>query len=94
MTNPETAAAAAKADGNSATTAAEQLRRLLLALPALADDRAHSVSEIAARVGTSDEVIRRDLTTLVNRVGAEPGGFAEGVSLLIASDTVQFLAPS
>jgi proteasome accessory factor C len=93
MTNPENAAAA-KADGHSATTAAEQLRRLLLALPALADDRAHSVSEIAARVGTSDEVIRRDLTTLVNRVGAEPGGFAEGVSLLIASDTVQFLAPS
>jgi predicted DNA-binding transcriptional regulator YafY len=79
---------------HAATTAADQLRRLLLALPALADDRVHPVAEIAARVGTSDEVIRRDLTTLVNRVGDEPAGFTEGVSLLLSADTVQFLTSS
>ena len=94
MTNREASAPAAKAAGNSATTAAEQLRRLLLALPALADDQAHPVAEIAARVGTSDEVIRRDLTTLVNRVGDEPAGFTEGVSLLLSTDTVQFVTPT
>lgn len=79
---------------NGATNAADQLKRLLLALPALADDQVHSVREIAERVGTTDEVIRRDLTTLVNRVGEEPGGFTEGVSLLLAADTVQFVTPS
>lgn len=84
MTNPD----------SSATNAAEQLRRLLLALPALADDDVHPVAEIARRVGTSDEVIRRDLTTLVNRVGDEPAGFTEGVSLLLSADTVQFLTAS
>ncbi len=84
MTNPDSAA----------TTAAEQLRRLLLALPALADDQVHSVADIAQRVGTTDDVIRRDLTTLVNRVGDEPGGFTEGVSLLLSTDTVQFLTPT
>lgn len=74
-----------------AASAAEQLRRLLLALPALADDQVHAVADIAARVGASDEVVRRDLTTLVNRVGDEPAGFTEGVSLLLSADTVQFL---
>lgn len=76
---------------NIASTAAEQLRRLLLALPALADDQVHSVADIAERVGTTDEVIRRDLTTLVNRVGDDPAGFTEGVSLLLGTDTVQFV---
>lgn len=76
---------------NTATSAAEQLRRLLLALPALADDQVHSVAAIAERVGTTDEVIRRDLTTLVNRVGDDPAGFTEGVSLLLGTDTVQFV---
>lgn len=78
----------------NATTAAEQLRRLLLALPALADDRAHSLAEIAARVGASEAVLRRDLTMLVSRVGDEPAGFAEGVSLLLGADSVQFQTPS
>jgi proteasome accessory factor C len=74
----------------NAATAAEQLRRLLLALPALADDRAHSLSEIAERVGASEEVVRRDLTALVSRVSEEPAGFTEGVSLLLSADSVQF----
>jgi predicted DNA-binding transcriptional regulator YafY len=81
-------------NGHTAASAADQLRRLLLALPALADDQVHQVSEIAARVGTSDDIIRRDLTTLVTRVGDEPGGFTEGVSLLLSADTVQFVTPS
>lgn len=76
---------------SAALTAPEQLRRLLLALPALADDQVHHVRDIAALVGTSEDVIRRDLTTLVNRVGDEPAGFTEGVSLLLSANTVQFV---
>lgn len=75
---------------SAATTAAEQLRRLLIALPALADDKAHPIAEIAERVGVSEQVLRRDLADLVTRVTDEPGGFTEGVSLLLATDTVQF----
>lgn len=82
------------APSGSVATAAEQLRRLLLALPALADDRVHEVAEIADRVGTTEETIRRDLTTLVNRVSDEPAGFTEGVSLLLSANTVQFVTSS
>ncbi len=78
----------------NAANAAEQLRRLLLALPALADDRAHPLSEIAERVGASEEVVRRDLTALVSRVSDEPAGFTEGVSLLLGANSVQFQTPS
>ncbi len=78
----------------NAAHAAEQLRRLLLVLPALADDRAHSLAEIAERVGASEQVIRRDLTALVSRVSDEPAGFTEGVSLLLGTDSVQFQTPS
>ena len=78
----------------NAATASEQLRRLLLVLPALADDHAHPLSEIAARVGASEAVVRRDLTMLVTRVSEEPAGFTEGVSLLLGTDSVQFQTPS
>ena len=74
-------------------TAAAQLRRLLLALPTLADDRAHALEEIAARVGTDVETLRRDLSTLVTRVTDDPGGFTEGVRLLLGADTVQLETP-
>lgn len=69
--------------------AAAQLQRLLLALPALEDDRAHDLKEIARRVGTDVETLRRDLSTLVTRVTDDPGGFAEGVQLLLGPGTVQ-----
>lgn len=78
----------------NASTAAEQLHRLLLILPALADDQAHPVSEIAARIGAPESVILRDLADLVRRVTDEPAGFTEGVSLLIDGDSVQFQTTS
>ncbi len=73
----------------TAQTAAAQLKRLLLALPALADDRAHSLRDVAARVGTDVPTLRDDLMTLVTRVSDDPGGFTEGVQLLIGADAVQ-----
>lgn len=78
----------------NAATAAEQLRRLLLVLPALADDQVHSLDEIAARIGSDVQTVRRDLFALINRDGDEPGGFTEGVSLLMDADTVQMQTPA
>lgn len=69
--------------------AASQLRRLLIAIPALADDQPHRLSDVAAIVGVSEEILAQDLRTLVTRFDAEPGGFMEGVRLAFASDTVQ-----
>lgn len=78
----------------NAATAAEQLRRLLLVLPTLADDQVHSLDEIATRVDSDVETVRRDLFSLINRDGDEPGGFTEGVSLLLDADTVQMQTPA
>lgn len=75
-------------------TAAAQLKRLLLALPSLADDKAHSLAEVAERVGTDVHTLRADLTTLVTRVTDDPGGFTEGVQLLLGADDVQLTTPS
>ena len=58
----------------NAATAAEQLRRLLLVLPTLADDQVHSLDEIATRIDSDVETVRRDLFSLINRDGDEPGG--------------------
>lgn len=78
----------------ASTNAAAQLRRLLLALPALDDDRAHKLSDVAQRVGTDTDTLERDLRTLVTRVATEPAGFTEGVTLLLGADTVQMQTPS
>jgi len=69
--------------------ASAQLRRLLLALPALEGGKAHPIEEIAAKVGASVDTIARDLRTLVTRTGDEPGGFFERIQLGFDSDTVQ-----
>jgi predicted DNA-binding transcriptional regulator YafY len=71
------------------TEASAQLRRLLLALPALEGGKAHAIEEIAAKVGASVETIARDLRTLVTRTGDEPGGFFERIQLGFDSDSVQ-----
>jgi len=71
------------------TEAAAQLRRLLLALPALEGGKAHSISEIATKVGASVETVARDLRTLATRTGDEPGGFFERIQLGFDADRVQ-----
>jgi predicted DNA-binding transcriptional regulator YafY len=71
------------------TEAAAQLRRLLLALPALEGGKAHSIDDIAKRVGASVETIARDLRTLVTREGNEPGGFIEQIQLGFDAERVQ-----
>lgn len=71
------------------TEAAAQLRRLLMALPALEGGEAYSIAEVAEKVGASVDIVARDLRTLVTRTGDEPGGFFERIQLLFDADQVQ-----
>lgn len=69
--------------------AAAQLRRLLLAIPALADDRPYPLEELAATIGTDPGTLARDLRTLVTRVDDGAPGWVESVQLLFDHETVQ-----
>lgn len=73
--------------------AAKQLRRLLIAIPALADDSPHAIADVAKMVGVDEATLTRDLRTLVTRVGYEPGGFMEPVRLALDSTNVQMEGP-
>lgn len=86
---PRTTASNATDATRTVDDAAAQLRRLLLALPALADGEAHQMSEVAAIAGTSPDAVARDLRTLVTRYDNDPGGFIEGVQLAFGADTVR-----
>lgn len=70
------------------STAAAQLRRILRIIPHLADDKEHSFAEIAAMIGTDEATVRRDLRSLAERFGDEPGGFIEGVQFFLGADGV------
>jgi proteasome accessory factor C len=74
------------------TTAAAQLRRILHVIPYLADGEAHSLDEVAERVGVSRAVLQRDLWSLVERHVDPPGGFVDGVQLYIESDRVELIS--
>lgn len=69
--------------------AAAQLRRLLMALPALADGERHPIASVAKAAGSTPEAVARDLRTLLQRYDDDPGGFTEGVRLAFGSETVQ-----
>jgi predicted DNA-binding transcriptional regulator YafY len=73
---------------DTATTAADQLRRLLLALPLLGDGKEHALDTIARKVGTTPDTMMDDLQALVLRVHDEPGGFVEGLRLGFGRTTV------
>lgn len=69
------------------TTAAEQLRRVLHLIPALADDREHSVDEVADRLGIDRRMLLADLRALAERAEV-PGGFVEGFSVWLEGESV------
>jgi proteasome accessory factor C len=72
-------------------TAAGQLRRLLEVIPRVADDRDHSVEELAELAGADLATLIDDLLSLTQRFDA-PGGFVEGVTVLIDGSTVSVSA--
>jgi predicted DNA-binding transcriptional regulator YafY len=71
--------------------AAAQLRRILHVVPQIADGEDHRLDDLAARIGTSVEVLQRDLYSLVARFDA-PGGFVEGVQLFMEPDRVSAMS--
>jgi proteasome accessory factor C len=71
--------------------AASQLRRILAVIPELADDREHSLADIAAKVGVDRSTLLSDLESLATRFD-EPGGFVEGVQLYLDAETVSLVS--
>jgi proteasome accessory factor C len=71
--------------------AAAQLRRILAIIPELADDRPHSVAEIAERLGMSRDTLGRDLRLISERYD-DPGGFIDSVRIYVGRDDVSIQA--
>src|SRR5687768_3180695 len=68
-------------------TAAAQLKRVLDLIPRVADGQEHPLADVARAAGLSEEQVLRDLASISERFDT-PGGFVEGVSILIEEDTV------
>jgi proteasome accessory factor C len=69
-------------------TAAAQLRRILHLIPQLGDGEPHPIAEIVQRAGVDREVLLRDIRTISERFDT-PGGFIEGLTIFLESDTVE-----
>jgi proteasome accessory factor C len=69
------------------TDASAQLRRILAIIPELADDRAHSMQEVADRLGMTREQLAKDLRSISERYD-DPGGFIESVQIFVGPDDV------
>lgn len=67
--------------------AAAQFKRILLAVPQIADGEEHSLVDVAARVGTDVATLQQDLHSLVARYDL-PAGFVEGVQIFLEPDRV------
>lgn len=68
-------------------TAAAQLRRVLHLIPRLADGEEHPLADVAAAAGVEPDQVLRDLASISERFDT-PGGFVDGVSILVEDDTV------
>lgn len=68
-------------------TAAAQLKRILHVIPTLADDQDHPIEEVARLAGVDRKTIVRDLRSVAERFD-DPGGFVEGVAILIDPECV------
>lgn len=78
-------------------TAADQLRRVLLLIPKLADDENHDIDEVAALLGVDRATLLRDVRSLADRFD-DPGGFVAGVTITqdhekVAVHASHFLRP-
>jgi predicted DNA-binding transcriptional regulator YafY len=63
--------------------------RLVRLLPLLADGRWHEIHALATRLGVPTDDVVADLTSLQERAEDGPGGFIEGVRVLIDGPRVQ-----
>jgi proteasome accessory factor C len=63
-------------------TTADKLRRILLLIPRLSDDKSHDIDELAAIVGVERKTLLADIRSLAERFD-DPGGFVEALSIMI-----------
>ncbi len=68
-------------------TSTEQLRRLLLVIPRIADGVERPIEEAAKRVGVAPEALLADLDALADRPNV-PGGFVEQLQIYIGHRTM------
>jgi predicted DNA-binding transcriptional regulator YafY len=85
-------AGARPALGARRDTAAAQLRRLLDLVPRIADGEPYPVRELARLAHADSATLLRDLRALVGHYDA-PGGFVEGLSVMLEPDTVEVRTP-
>lgn len=69
------------------TAATEQLRRILLLIPRLADGEPHSLETVSTMAAVDRSVVLKDIESISERFEA-PGGFVEGLQIFIESDDV------
>src|ERR687897_2986427 len=69
------------------TGATEQLRRILLLIPRLADGEPHSLEAVSRLAGVDRSVILGDIESISERFEA-PGGFVEGLQIYIEADSI------
>jgi proteasome accessory factor C len=69
-------------------TAAVQLRRILALIPHCADDKPHSIKELAKHAGTTPEVLIKDVRVLAERFD-DPAAFVEAVQIFLEPDRLQ-----
>lgn len=84
--SPATRQAPASQSWNAKGASAE-LRRILLLIPQLANGEERDAEEVARRVGTTVDVLQRDLFSLVTRFDV-PAGWVDGVSVFFENDRV------
>jgi proteasome accessory factor C len=70
-----------------ADTAAAQLRRVLHLIPRLADGEDHALADVAKSAGTTPAELLSDFISISDRFDA-PGGFVEGVSIMVETGIV------
>lgn len=73
-------------------TAAQQLRRILDLVPRVADGEPRRVADLAALAGVDPKTVLKDLRALSSRYDA-PGGFVEGLVILLDGDEVEVSTP-
>lgn len=69
-------------------TAAEQLRRILLLLPRLADGESHRLDDVLAEADMDMREFMHDMQLISERYDG-PGGFVEGVQIHLDGDMVE-----
>ncbi|HEU4761383.1 MAG TPA: hypothetical protein VFS74_03620, partial [Gemmatimonadales bacterium] len=68
-------------------TTADKLRRILLLIPRLSDDKPHDINEVADILGVDRATLLADIRSLAHRFD-DPGGFVEALNITIEEQRV------